>query len=365
MDSALIDDLLFGDQFVAQLGFPPGGIPGFPPFGFGPFGNQRDSVDSQEGGFIRTLSPSEEQRRDTRDMKRDTNGDMTWGSEVELPPPSDKVSPPRTNFGPIINIQAPTESNMDKTTQRPLTPSQAGSKTPTVRHIDIDIVEQQVLPEGHGAMPDPRERDLPPPPSESIRSNLPSPAGGFPPLPLSAATTGTARTARSVGRGETPLDLQEALNAGPTGVPSVPPPSQRPMSRTTYSYFPPVQPLAPQIPPVDVVAPHQVRASSDVPDSQAHTAYKTAYQSMPGTPKKSTNFGFAEGTKKGSPQNQHDKATSMPAEPTAWELVTQRLYSWALIQEDSSFTNAMEDLSLNRQVSIGLLLIEVLLTERR
>jgi hypothetical protein len=55
----------------------------------------------------------------------------------------------------------------------------------------------------------------------------------------------------------------------------------------------------------------------------------------------------------------------MPADPTAWELVTQRLYSWALIQEDSSFTNAMEDLSLNRQVSIGLLLIEVLLTERR
>ena len=318
----LIDDLMFSQH--GQLGgYTPGGVHGNPltmdlgMFGISGFNPMQGlppnhPFSSQQGGaYIRTLSPTEV------DRGRDTQGEMTWGSEVELPQTNDQMSPP---VAPIINIQAPTESNLEKS-QRALTPS-AGTRTPRTRRVEIDVMEEQLLPDmPETAVPDPRERDLPPPPSESIRSNRPSPAYNQTSLPYTSAPT--------THRGDTPMSLEEALDA--TLAPQSPLPS-------ALIGLPPAGLQRGPIEPI-----------TDNPDN--HSAYKTAVQTPPPSHKDRMHI--------------IDPINATMAEPMPWDLVTQRLYSWALVWEESTFTRAMGDISLGKQVEEFALSIFIMMTFKR
>jgi hypothetical protein len=57
-------------------------------------------------------------------------------------------------------------------------------------------------------------------------------------------------------------------------------------------------------------------------------------------------------------------ATAKP-EPRPWDCVQQRLYSWAVVWEDSSFSHALEDISLGKQVGEFALSIFVMMTFKR
>lgn len=304
---------------AGQFPFDIFGLAGMPPIGTGtPF-------TPKGGAYLRTLYSPEnnETRRDAN------NGDMTWGSEVELPAAEEKVTPPKTPLAPTIKIQAPTESNMGKTqSQRAVTPSQRGDRTPVVRRVEVDIIEEvdvHDLPEA--ALPSPKERDLPPPPSESIRSHRPSSVFESNSLPRPAVP--------SLHRGETPMSLREAL-----GSPAIPPPTE---TAPPIIFPPPAAPLAAssRIVPTNT-QPSAVFFSTDVSDSQ--TAYKTAIQDLPpstppGQSVRRDHLHF------------HDQTNSLPGEVMPWDRVMQRIYSWAMVWEESSFVRTMEEISLGKQVS--------------
>lgn len=323
-----LEDLIFQAHNRQQQGIPRHAPL---PMAFAPFTQLFGDAPSQPftpkgGAYIRNLSTE-----DKRTRSRGSNTMMSWGSEVELPAEDAKVSPPTgaRMAPPIINIQAPTESNVEKS-QHGASASQAGTmrtapRTAPVR-TEIGALEEYDFEIPHGAVPDPAERDLPPPPSESIKSHRDSPVTDPTPLAQSAKS----RSAATIHRGETPISLKEAL--GPSNpdvipnppLPSVPAPLPALQSTTFVNFQEPVT-VVPML------------TSSDVPDSQ-HTAYKTAFQSLPQTP----------------PQVVSDKVAirTTDTDPAPWDLVTQRLYSWALVWEGSTFARALEEISLGRQVRL-------------
>jgi len=266
---------------MAGSGFSPSSVPGLAGFNFASIGftgdpqpynrhfNQTEAT-PKGGAYLRTLSPSE------RPMPADAAGDViSWGSEVEMPQPGDPVPPPRAP--PTINIQAPTESQVGKS-QRAVTPSataHGGQRTP--RLADNETPLETVVGKTSTALPDPKERDLPPPPSESIRSNAPTP------IPKSAP--------------------RKASTRGP-GTDLMPSPPQ-------------------------------------FDDRRSQTEDKTAYQESPSRA-----------------QSSHrdmlhiiDSINPTMQDPAPWDLVTQRLYSWALLWEENSFVRALENISLSKQAS--------------
>lgn len=88
--------------------------------------------------------------------------------------------------------------------------------------------------------------------------------------------------------------------------------------------------------------------------SGSYTPYKTAVQSYPSTPPRPVDTAAIA-----------DPATSTKAQPQAWDCVQQRLYSWAVVWEDSTFSQALEDISLGKQVEEFALSIFVMMTFKR
>ncbi|KAK4685503.1 MFS transporter, UMF1 family, partial [Tremellales sp. Uapishka_1] len=276
----IINDLLFNEfpstnmpHFnLSALGFPNVAYPG--PEQFHP-----------PGAYIRDASPS------IRDPPRDLqNQDMSWGSEVDLPAPGENVPPPKGP--PTINILAPTASNVEGgSTRAPTrTPTRASNHTP--RQVDVDIVEEQVVPVTDAAYPL-TDKDLPAAPSESIRSNLPSS-----PIPFSTSV----RTAPPRSAPRTPEMPKRAPSPSPSSVivtPKPKPVSPRPISTDREKY----RMTDPRLPHMDFPAP--------------------------------------------------------------WEIVTQRLYSWALVWEEESFVRALEKISLGQQVEEFPLTVFVMMTFKR
>ena len=274
MAAELIEQLLLNG--LPNSSFSPGEIPGmtgieFASMGFpGGLGLQSSSLPTHNyqtdstpagGAYLRMLSPS------VTAVQADTSGDViSWGSEVELPEPGDAVPPPRVP--PTINVQAPTDSNYGKSQREvtPSAPSRAGQRTP--RPLDVRIDEEPTT-----ALPDPRERDLPAPPPESVRLYHPSPVSKSPLLPT--------------GQRE--------------GI---------------------------QVPKATGRRASMHEKAKEVDGWQSKTGYLIAHQDIPGPINTTTN------------------------DLVPWDLVTQRLYSWALVWEEESFVRALENISLGNQVSI-------------
>jgi len=275
MDAELIDELLFSQ--LPNLGFPQGGLPGFPGFDFAALGFPGLIQPSQArlseveatpkgGAYLRTLSPSE------RPARAETSGDvMSWGSEVEMPPPGESITPPRPP--PTIHVQPPTDSNVGKSQRAvtPSAPSHTAQRTP--RQYDADLAEANV--NASTALPDPRERDLPLPPSESARSQAPS--------RIAKTTSRKSRVAEPLPRPDT----------------------------------------------------------SQQDDRQSQTAYQIAVQEPLRRPLSAHRDKL----------HIFDPISPRLEDPTPWDLVTQRLYSWALVWEEETFLRALENISLGHQVS--------------
>lgn len=304
----LIDDLLFGE-------LPPSGIPNVfsGPFGLGSmfppeFPQQMGHFTSPpNGAFIQSIPPSE------RPAQAATyGGELSWGSEVELPQPGETVPPPQA---PTITIQAPTESNVAKTGTRVpsgSTLSRAEPRTPrTATHVEVDIVEEEVLPDA--AVPDPRERDLPAVPSESIHSHRPSP------VQQSTSLHQTALRAPATERAA-PLPSQYAS------------PRTAPATAVDQKSHLGLSGNAPEL----IQSPRTTTAMVTAPTHLAEADLNGA--GYPGQPGRDTIHVL-------------DTGYGNLADPMPWDRITQRLYSWAMVWEEETFARALENISLGKQVS--------------
>lgn len=236
-------------------------------------------------------------------------GDLTWGSDVELPQASETTQPVMPT-APTINIQPPTDSNIGKSSYRvPSGPtySQATPRTPPGMPRAHDIVFEAPGGVIHGQ---PTERDLPAAPSESIRSHRDSPVAGPGPMPEQAIP-------------------------------------QTPASQTSRLVSPPVH-------GGNGTAQSTAFVTAPAPKSilQPQRTYVTPPQdSQP----------LAGG------RDRIHVTDSMPTEDKAdpWDLATQKLYSWALVWEEETFVRAMERMSLGSQVEEFPLTIFMMMTYKR
>ncbi|WRT69187.1 uncharacterized protein IL334_006171 [Kwoniella shivajii] len=276
----------------------------------------------------------------------------TWGSDVEIPQASDNIAPPQA---PTINILAPTESGLGangRPSTRAPSPSvrsrglsRAGTQQPGPDHVDVTVITEQALPEA--AVPNPLERDLPAPPSESIRSHRPTPPSKSIPLDLN-----TTHTARTPAAGTMPLyqnsrmgtnaDQTFPAQSGYIGSPDQYPPTLcRPVPSSQ------VAPTKPATTTIKSPTNHQM---SDI-QMNAHNVYMSS-------PKVAT------------PPRRDMIHIIDPLHPPMggwkpWDMLTQRLYSWALIAEEKSFVRALEEVSLGRQVEEFPLSIFLMMTYKR
>jgi hypothetical protein len=221
------------------------------------------------------------------------NGDLIWGSEVELPAPGDNISPPR-HGGPTINIQPPTESNIGESSYRnPSGPtySAATPQTPPGMPKGRDMVFEAP----GGVIHD--DRDLPAAPSESLLSQRQSPVPQPDSMPaLTHSPAGTPGTrARGLSQGQSPngVPRSTAFETAPDGLP-------KSILQASRTYMTPPRESQHGTPGRDRI---------HVTDSM-HTDEK--------------------------------------AQP--WNLVTQKLYSWALAWPDEDYQRAQERISLGYQV---------------
>ncbi|OCF35676.1 hypothetical protein I316_02731 [Kwoniella heveanensis BCC8398] len=271
----------------------------------------------------------------------------TWGSEVELPQADSLPVPGGPTTAPTINILAPTEPSVAPGRMSTRAPSRPASQTGTTKapdHVDVTVITEQALPET--AVPDPKERDLPAPPSESERSHRPTPPSKS--TPLDANTT----PGRMPGAASIPL-AQGSVGGGtvfPTQSAYVGNPDHYPPSL----HGPPPGAQAPfgfAHPPVSAHA----KSPSPQTRSSIHMQPHDIVLSPPQNPM--------------SPPR--DKIHVIdPLHPQMggwkpWDMLTQRLYSWALIAEEKSFVRALEEVSLGRQVEEFPLSIFMMMTYKR
>lgn len=331
----ILDDLIYnelGPEFGNLMGFH-GGMYGAPQIGSNTTGQAHGQLlqsqayrsetpprhqNSRMGASIHTVPPtvlSQPQNLARSNgasgqyLGSSGGGDMTWGSDVELPQAGDSIPPPMQG-GPTINIQAPTESNIGKSSYRvPSGPtySQATPRTPPGMPLPRDIVFE--APGGVIQEPSPRagmDRDLPAAPAESVISHRQSPVPG----PGSMETQAQPHTpGTQASRRNSPT---EHGNNGQSG---------------TY-----------------VTAPKSIL--------QPERTYVTPPQGQqPLTPRR----------------DRIHITDSMPADEQVdpWNLVTQKLYSWALVWEEETFVRAMERMSLGNQIEEFPLTIFMTMTYKR
>ena len=228
---------------------------------------------------------------------------MTWGSDVELPQAGDSIPPP-IQGGPTINIQPPTESNIGKSSYRvPSGPtySQATPRTPPGMPLPRDIVFE--APGGVIQQPQP---------GEGMDRDLP-------PAPPESILSQRQSPVPGTGSPHTP-GTQPSQRVSPTN-------NGNGGQSGTY-----------------VTAPKSIL--------QPQRTYVTPPQgSQPLTPGR----------------DRIHVTDSMPADEKvdSWNLVTQKLYSWALIWEEETFVRAMERMSLGCQIEEFPLTIFMTMTYKR
>ncbi|ORY33094.1 hypothetical protein BCR39DRAFT_557284 [Naematelia encephala] len=246
----------------------------------------------RRSAYIHTLSPSD------RAAQEGSGDQMQWGSEVEMPAPGESVSPPNPTGPPIINIQAPTESHMTRS-QRNVTPSARSVGGDRVPSRASGNNEDDRIMEVPGAMPDPRERDLPPTPSESIRSQIPS--SGHP----------NART-----------PLAEFVNERPFR-PSPPPAMTVPM---------------PQQNDIGPTFSNPTLGDKKIFYPEAQTTYQTAVETQPSSESVVDKIRLRE------------KEAGGTGKLTIWEEIGQRIFSWAVLWTEEQLKHELEEISLGKQV---------------
>ncbi|WVF65435.1 hypothetical protein IAT40_000162 [Kwoniella sp. CBS 6097] len=274
-----------------------------------------------------------------------------WGSEVELPQADSLPIPNGHTAAPTINILAPTEPSVAPGRMSTRAPSRAASQTGTARApdlVDVTIITEQALPEA--AVPDPRERDLPAPPSESVRSHRPTPPSKSTPLDANTVegrTPGAASIPLTQGSvaGGTQFPTQSAYVGNPDHYPpslhGPPPGAQAPFGFSQAPAATQAKPPSPQ------PSPHM---RSDI-HMQPNDIILSPPQNLMSPPR--------------------DKIHVIdPLHPQMggwkpWDMLTQRLYSWALIAEEKSFVRALEEVSLGRQVEEFPLSIFMMMTYKR
>ncbi|WVO15544.1 hypothetical protein L204_103204 [Cryptococcus depauperatus] len=299
---------------------------------------------------------------------------LTWGSEVELPYPLDDVPPPLIATAPTINILAPTESNMGngKASTRASPNSRTVSREsqpPTVagRTLDgVQVDQQRTLPDT--AVPNPREKSLPPEPSESQRSQAPN------------STLFDTLTQAKIGTTMPSATIQP--NVFGNFQPDQYPPQ-------------PGQPRAVSMGRAESQAPGTIYATALEPNTSnlpGQTQYFTAgpdgafpsgtTHSMPAATQPSNAVSTAQlklHETMTSPFTSNDNNNTPPRDRIhvvdplhppmggwkPWDMLTQRLYSWALIIDEKSFVRALEDISLGRQVDAFPLSVFLMLAFKR
>nr|XP_031858883.1 uncharacterized protein CI109_005702 [Kwoniella shandongensis]KAA5525955.1 hypothetical protein CI109_005702 [Kwoniella shandongensis] len=271
---------------------------------------------------------------------------LSWGSEVELPQPGENVQPPRApTIAPTINILAPTESNVDGNRGSTRAPSpriisrvmsQAASQR-LPDQVDTVIITEQTLPET--AVPDPRERDLPPPPSESVKSHRPTSP------PKSTPFNGnTIRTPRTQPTTNWARERESVQSFQPDRYPPQPfdqPPRAVPIAQSRYTAHAAAQNQQPQQDP-----------ASDI-HMRMHDQVLTSSKQAVSPPRDVIHVVdplFSNNVTEGW---------------QPWDRLTQTLYSWAMIAEEKSFVRALEDISLGRQVEDFPLSIFLIMTYKR
>lgn len=260
------------------------------------------------GAKLSVMTPT-----DTIPRQQATADDLLWGSEVELPNTTDTASPPRGPLGgpPTIHVQAPTESKVAKTATRvPSASAQSrasGMRTPRQADIDLGGFVHE-----HGAV----DKDLPPPPGEAAPAWRQSAQAPYPTGPLPAAP--------HVG--------------------SHSPPRQASIERQS-------EPLTFPIPRLPSGSPPSSHTAAPI-TAATHATHRDAGHTTHSGPHADTN----------GPSDTFHTAQS---HPPPWDLVQQRLYSWAMIWEEQSFVRCLEDISLGKQVDEIPLSIYVMKTIKR
>lgn len=235
------------------------------------------------------------------------NGDLIWGSEVELPAPGDNISPPRPG-GPTINIQAPTESNIGKSSYRHQsgpTYSAATPRTPPGMPKGRDMVFEApggVIHDG---------RDLPAAPSESMLSQRQSPV----PQP----------------------DSMPALSHSPAGTPGT---------------------HAGRLPSGNGNGIPRSTAFETAPDALPKSILQPSRTYM--TPPRESQHGTPGRDRIHLTDSMQTDERSQP-----WNLVTQQLYSYALSWPDEDYQRGLERISLGYQIDEVPLTAFMMMTYKR
>lgn len=328
-------------------------------------------------------------------------GDLIWGSEVELPHPTESISLPHIT-GPAINIHPPTESNMGnnkastRVSPRSRTVSASRSHPPTtvggrMAQDDgrIHVITEQPLPVG--TMPDPGEKELPPQPSESAKGQPSHPK-------LFDTMTVAQRTQQPGTMAGSAIPKSMAQSAYSYGSPDqYPPPAPRlrTMNRqasTTHvgangGIVPGSIYGTAMVPPTTSFFPGQTMYQTAVPGTTVPPVPAPIMDPAPAPPAnqslneplgtihmrlhetKSSLFTATAPGKSTSPPRARINVVDPLFPPMAgwkpWDMLTQRLYSWALIMEEKSFVRALEDISLGRQVEPFPLSIFLMLAYKR
>ena len=194
---------------------------------------------------------------------------MSWGSDVEMPQPGETIQAPRPP--PTINIQAPTDSNLGKSQRTRSHTVRSGSSVRYPPKTQSQQASANKVVAADISRLDPQERDLPPPPSESLLSN-----------PGSAVKRANTRQSVKPNRHE-PIPVDERHN------------------QSVYE------------------------TAAMEPNNHAVSAIRDKLHII-------------------------DPINPKIVEPAPWNLITQRLYSWALVWEDETFIRALERISLGQQV---------------
>jgi hypothetical protein len=361
----LIDNLMYHD--ILPTGFPPDMGDLIHPFQIlqqaeiHPIYTPSQSNTRQPTPVGAIPPPAQTRNAGSRGSQLPPRDSMTWGSEVELPQPNETFSPPRQP--PTIHVHAPTESNVGKSSYRVAsggtqTVSHATPRTPPGMPKGDDIVfeapggvihprpqdpyhqqQQQQQYQSH-----PMERDLPPAPSESIKSNRPTPTARGVPLPDSAATqysTPGNNTARMIS--PPTVDHNGNVNGHSTSHGDM----RNTQASTDYK-------TAPAAPSQYIPTQHQYQFAP-VPTHQQQSPQPQRQQ-----------------------QQEHQRQRDQPRDiihvtdtnaedtlPDSWDLVTQKLYGWAMVWDDETFVRAMERISLGEQVEDCPLTIFMMMTFKR
>nr|XP_018259292.1 uncharacterized protein I303_08220 [Kwoniella dejecticola CBS 10117]OBR81450.1 hypothetical protein I303_08220 [Kwoniella dejecticola CBS 10117] len=296
----------------------------------------------------------------------------TWGSEVELP----QVSNDHLPTGPTINILAPTESGLGPngrpstrapspsvhTQARSRGPSRAGTHQPGPDHVEVTIIHEQPLPEA--AMPDPNEREVPAPPSESLRSHRPTPPSKSTPMDANTVHTARVTTAPSQAA-QTAFPQSHTAHSAQHSQAGTMPYNTNAQSHVGHDQFP-VQSAyigTPDAYPPTLTKP--VPSSQVAPTKPATTTVQQSTIHM-----RPHNVMMSPPKHAGTPPRRDMIHIIDPLLPQMrgwqpWDMLTQRLYSWALIAEEKSFVRALEEVSLGRQVEEFPLSIFLMMTYKR